>query len=364
MNKLLVLTIVGVLLCLLGWVFQPAAFYRAYLFAWLLCLGVALGSMALVMMHHLTGGAWGEAIRRPATAASMTLPLLTILFIPIAIGVTPLFPWADAHHVAEHAILQHRRPLFNTPFVLIRVFGSLALWSFWAWRLRTYSHRGERAGAFSAAGLLIYFITMSSAAMDLIASREVDWSSSTFGLVTILGQAASAIAFLVVVLAFVRAKIETRRLHDLGNLLLVFTVLWAYVSFAQYLVIWIGNSQEDNLWFVHRTRGGWVFAGMSIIVLHFAVPFAMLLFQDAKKNLRALATIAGGILLIRAVDGLWTLAPSSLTEHAGRAHGLDLLVPIGVWGGWLLIFRANLRREPEFVPSPEAADERATRPAG
>jgi hypothetical protein len=351
----------GLLICLVGLFLNADHFFRAYLWAWLFCLGAALGSMSIVMLHHLTGGEWGFLVRRPAEAAAMTLPLLLVLFIPIAFGVHHLFPWAKPDRVASEALLQHRKPLFTTAFTLIRSFVYLLIWCLWAWRLSALSLRHDDTGdpaplitvrRLSGLGFVVYFATMSLAAMDWIVSREVDWYSSTFGLLTIVGQSATGIAFLIVVLALLRRTSPMRdvitpdRVHDLGNLLLTCVVLWSYISFAQFLVIWMGNTQEDIVWFIHRTHGGWWWVSLALILLHFAAPFVLLLFQRAKRDPRALAMIAAGVLLMRAVDNLWMVAPTGPTHDPGPLYWLDFVTPFGVGGIWFAYFLWLLARHP------------------
>jgi hypothetical protein len=351
----------GMLVLAISAFFDAEHAVRAYLYAWLFCVGVALGSMSIVMLHHLTGGAWGWLVRRPAEAAAMTLPLLAVLFVPIALGIGKVYPWARADAVTSHALLKHRAALFHPSFVLLRALLYFVIWSFWAWRLRALSLRHDRDGdprtlgrlrQLSASGLLVYFVTMSLAAVDWIASREVDWYSSTFGLLVIIGQAVAAVAFLIGMLAVlserspVKEIAEPDRVHDLGNLLLTVVVLWSYVSFAQYLVIWVGNTQEDTTWYYHRAQHGWTWIGLSLIVLHFSLPFVLLLFQASKRNVRALATIAAGVLFMRLVHVLWMIAPSSLSQHPGTVSWLDFVSPLALGGVWFAAFLWLLKRHP------------------
>jgi hypothetical protein len=357
----------GLFVLLAAVFFDPMHALRAYLYAWLACLGISLGSMSILMMQYLTGGRWGMLIRRLAEAAAMTLPLLAILFIPIALGARSLFPWAQSAAIESSAILRHRQVAFTLPLVLVRCAIYFAIWIFWAWRLRTLSldydvdlnpRRLVRLRRYSAAGLVIYFATMSLAAVDWIASREVDWYSSTFGLAVVVGQAVAGVAFLILIIALVRPNASHELLHDLGNLLLTVVVLWAYIEFAQFLVIWAGNMQEDITWFYHRTHRGWGWIGMALILLHFAVPFAFLLFQDSKRSIRRLAWIAGGVLVMRVVHLLWMIAPSSMSEIPHSVQWLDLIAPLGVGGIWFAMYLWILNRH-AIVPAELGLDERA-----
>lgn len=339
--------LVAVILLAVAIAFDRTLALRGYLIGWLLALGVSGGATCWLMIHNLTGGRWGYAIRRPAAAAARAMPVVALAFVPIALGARVLFPWADAALVEASHALQHRRVAFTTPLVIGRSVLFLAVWSVLAWSVARAAP--ARAGRLSAAGLVIYFVTMSLASIDWIASREPDWYSSTFGFVTILGQAATALAFLLTVVGRPAAAADAPAAdvaHDLGNLLQTSVVLWAYVSFAQYLVIWSGNSQEDIVWFVHRTQGAWLAAGVALIVGHFGLPFVLLLFQPAKRNVRILGSIAVFVLVMRFVDTLWTIVPSSPTDVASRIRVADVLVPAAMAALWGTVFAWQLAREP------------------
>ncbi|HEY1629321.1 MAG TPA: hypothetical protein VGF52_05650 [Tepidisphaeraceae bacterium] len=334
-------------------------FFRSYLVGWFFVLGIALGAMSIVMMHHLTGGAWGLLIRRFGEAAAGTLPLLLILFIPIALGLSYLYPWARPGEVASEAVLQHRRNVFNPGFTLLRVLIYFAIWMLFAWRLRRLSLLHERNGdpailqrlaSLSAAGLVVYFITMSLASMDWVASREIHWYSSVFGFIVVIGQALSGTVFMLIMLSRLgddsplREAAQPDILQDLGNLLLTLVILWAYMALSQMLVIWMGNEQEEITWYLHRSQGFWLAIIVGLIVLHFFAPFLLLLIQGAKRNIKILGAIASGILVLRYLDVLWLIEPSSPTRIAHGLHWMDFVAPIGIGGIWLWLFLLLLRR--------------------
>jgi hypothetical protein len=358
--------VTGLAVCAVGAIFDTDAFLRAWLFGWLCILGVALGAMAWLFIHHLTGGAWGSE------AASMTLPFVLIAGLPLVFGAKHVFPWADPHHVETEALLMHRAVFFGPGMVLGRNLVFFVLWILVAWALRALSLRHDRTGEESllkrmhtvaVIGLLVYFVTMSMTAFDLIASREVEWYSSTFGVVTVLGQACSGICVLILALSqlkrqpAVAAIVTPDRVHDLGNMLLASTVLWSYVNFAQYLIIWIGNTQEDITWFYLRTKTGWGVVGVIIMLCHFGVPFVILMWQRAKRDLKNLAPIALWILVMRFIDMLWMVAPTnypshgphSFPPHTGWANWIDPFALIGLGGAWTVLFVWILSRRP-LVP--------------
>ena len=112
---------VGLLLCAIGFIVDRDQFFRSWLIAFMLFLGISLGSMALMMIQHLSGGTWG-VFRRVFEASSRTLPLMAALFIPIIAGMTSLYPWTHADLVEHDEILRHKAAYLNTGFFLARAF--------------------------------------------------------------------------------------------------------------------------------------------------------------------------------------------------------------------------------------------------
>jgi hypothetical protein len=359
--------IIALAICAIGGLFNHEQFFRSYLVGYIFALGLALGSMAIIMVNHLTGGGWGLLIRRSGEAAAGTLPLLFVMFIPIAFGLKHLYPWARPETLAANPVLKHRQPLLNPEFFLIRVLIYFAIWIFWGWRLRKLSLRhdidgdpaiAQRLAALSAGGLVIYFLTMSLAAMDWMVSREIHWYSSIFGFMVIVGQALSATTFMLIILSKLsddpplHEAAEPDLIHDLGNLFLTQVILWAYISLAQMLIIWMGNEQEEITWYLHRSQGIWLVVAVMLIVLHFFVPFLLLLIQGAKRNIKILATIAAGVLILRFIDVVWIIEPSSETRIAHSLHWMDFLAPIGIGGIWFALFLWILKRHP-LIPMGE-----------
>src|SRR4051795_4901298 len=102
----IVVGVVCAIFAIIGAMTNRPQFINSYLFAYQFILGIALGSMALVMLHHMTGGDWGYCIRRVTEASAMTLPFPTLLFIPIALNTQHLYPWANADVVHGDKILE------------------------------------------------------------------------------------------------------------------------------------------------------------------------------------------------------------------------------------------------------------------
>ena len=355
---------VWIVCCIFAWIFQRDAFYRSYLFAWLFWLGITMGSLTVVMIHHLMGGEWGFMVRRLGEHAAMTLPLLIVLFIPIIVGMHSLFVWDRADALASDPILRHKQAFLNPTFFVLRAVVYAVVWLSAAWYLRSASLRHDRNGNWSlgrrmhnvsAGGLFFYFWTMSVAAIDWFMSRDPHWFSTILGLIVVCGQAISGVCFLIVMLILLiensplKEMFREDQLNDLGNLLLTFVITWTYMAFVQLLVIWMGNKQDEIPWYVQRLSNGWWCIGLIILVLHFFVPFIVLLMREAKRRAPIMLGLCAGLLVLRAIDIFWMIAPSGddptpLLRHA--LSWMDFVFPIGLGGLWLAMFLWLLKDHP------------------
>jgi hypothetical protein len=343
---------VGAAVCLAGGVINPRQFFYSYLLAFTLWLGVTLGSLGLLMVQHLSGGAWGFVLRRQLEAAARLAPVMGLLFIPILVGVRTLYPWAQAAVVDADPVLQGKRLYLNVPFFVLRAGFYFAAWTAIGWVLSYWSlmqdERGEqplgrRMQAFSAGGLIVYVLTMTFASVDWLMSLEPHWYSTIFSLVVISGQGLSAIAVAIIVLAALArdkrmAHVATpARFHDLGNLMLMFLMVWAYVSFSQFLIIWSANLPEEIPWYTHRIGNEWQSIGLGLVVFHFAVPFALLLSRNTKRVRRRLVPVAASILIMRAVDLFWIVGPERSPAQFS-VHWLDIVLPITLGCIWVALY--------------------------
>ncbi len=353
---------IGVVALIAGLVLEKEQFFRSYLFGYTFFLGIALGAQGFYMIHVLTGGAWGFTARRILLAAMhpSTLLLMLIAFVPILFGLPDLFPWLREGAMAHSEILARKEAYLNLPFFLARAIGYFALWIFWSWRLVVYDRRLEETGDitligrmqnFSGAGLVVLMVTGTFASIDWMMSLEPEWYSTMFGGIVMVGFALSAIT-MATLLVIRFSKVEPlaslvrprpQVVHDLGNLMFGFIIVWSYVSFVQYLIIWAGNISDEAPWFIHRQSGGWEYVGLALILFHFAGPFLLLLSRKFKRRYGRLATIAWGVMIMRVVDIFWDIAPSFNHTHF-VIHWLDLAALLGVGGVFMWWYFTQLGR--------------------
>ena len=356
-HRFLIAGVVGTVACVVGVFFNSAQFYQSYLIAYLFWLGVALGCLPLLMLHHLVGGVWGFVIRRIVEAGIRTLPLMALLFLPIAFGIHHLYEWSHAEVVAADPTLQHKSLFLNVPFFLVRAAIYFGAWLVFAYLLNRWSSEQDRTGRpdlsrsfqlLSAPGILVYVLTMTFAAFDWGMSTEPHWFSTIYGLMLIAGQVLSTLAFVILVANVVARETSSEffgsdLFHDLGNLLLAFVMLWAYMSFSQFLIIWAGNLPEEISWYLRRGAHGWQWVAAGLALFHFAIPFVLLLARGNKRRREVIASIAIWVLVMRYVNDYWLIAPvfrSSILPHL-----LDFAAVVGIGGLWLTVFFAELSKQ-------------------
>jgi hypothetical protein len=341
-----------------GGIFNPQQFFRSYLMGYLFWIGLPLGAMALIMVQYLTGGAWGVVSRRPLESAMRTLPVLAVLFVPILIGIPWLYGWAHADVVAADAAVRHRQVYMNPLAFIGRAVIYFAIWLIVARLLTKWSDDEDRHGnrlhqlAFiSAPGLIVYTFTMTFASVDWAQSLVNNWSSTIWGFLFIVGQALTAMSFAIVVLALLARRapmsgvVNPRHFHDLGKLLFMFVMLWAYLAFSQLLIVWSGNLTHEIPWYLPGFKTSWSWIGGSLIYLQFLVPFLLLLSRDIKRKPAVLCSVVGIIIGMRFVDLFWIVMPS-LHPAGVQVHWLNFSLPLAIGGVWIAAYLWDLLRRP------------------
>lgn len=351
---------VAVMLALLGFFLDREEFFRSYLLGYVMWVSVAVGCVPLLMMHYLTSGPWGFALRRFLEAGAWPLPLLALLFLPLLAGLPVLYVWAQPSAVATDALLQHKQPYLNVPFFVGRTAVYLLLWAGLAWLLIRWSRRQDesdsldlraRTRRLSGPGLALYFFTASYAAVDWMMSLEPHWYSTIYGLMAVAGQLLASLALALAAALWLRHKQPLRELvtpgifYDMGNLLLGFLLFWIYVTFIQYLVIWSGNLPEEVPWVLHRIHGGWQWVLLLIILLGFVVPFGLLVSTGFKPRTQVLMVVTPLIFIMQLLNLYWLVMPA-FYPGGWQIHWLHLVVPLALGGVWLAAALRYLRQTP------------------
>jgi hypothetical protein len=329
----------------------------SYLAAFSFALSVCLGALVFLTLNYIMGSVWPVVIRRLTETVAASVAVLALLFLPVALGLSSIYEWANEGLVRgehSHRLIEHRHAYLNSGAFLIRAAVYFAIWIGVAFLLRRASLRRDADPkaptapyALSALGLPAVAFALTFASFDWIMGLDMRWSSTMFGVYYFAGGFLGAIATIIILAERVEREgalaglLRGNHYHALGRLLLGFTIFWAYIGYAQGFLVYIANKPEEVPWFIVRASEGWKPLGLTMIVGHFVVPFALLLSRALKFNAARLSAVAWWILAMHYVDHYWMVAPS-LHEEGFRPHWLDLAALVGVggavvaFGTWLL----------------------------
>ncbi|MGZ4840387.1 MAG: hypothetical protein ACXV5J_01470 [Candidatus Angelobacter sp.] len=366
-------------------------FLRSWLFSFMFWLGLTTGSLALLMLQYTSGGNWGRLGRRTWEAAAGNWWLMFLFWIPLALGVKKLFPWAriwddpsKSAQLMAHYGADKIHYYLNTPFFLVRGVLYFAGWAILYYFLKRWSVR-EEAGTttpqqfvfiqnLSGFGIVFYGLTITFASIDWTMSLYPEWWSTVWGMLFMVGQVLTTFCFTIWLFTRLSEIEPVSRifkvdyLHDFGKLMFAFVVLWAYLSFSQWLIIWSGNMLSEIRWYIMRLQHGWQYFGTILIFVHFVFPFALLLSRNTKRSRRKIVAIAFLVMFMRLVDLFWLTAPNF---YPGTGAGLNnfhlldaamyIICPIAMGGIWLFFFYLRLSKrslmpvnDPGFVEMLEA----------
>ncbi len=337
----------------------PGVFFPAYLAAYLFWLGIALGSLAALTLHYLVGGGWGFLIRRPLEAAVMTFPLLALLFLPLLLGRRTLYPWTSWAVPPPGDPLHFKARYLSLGFWLARAVVYFSFWCGLALVLNRGARRQDetvdpsptwRLQTISAPGLMLHFLLVTFAMIDWGMSIEPHWFSTIYGPMLFVGHVLSALSARAIVATLLRNVRPLSDLagpnpfHDVGNLILAFTMLWAYMAFSQYLIIWSGNLTEEIPWYLARSAGAWRYFCILLMVFHFFVPFFLLLSREFKRDPSYLWRAAALLLVMHLFNNIWLIVPAF---GGGLVTvRVAVLVAVGIGGLWVAVFVRYLRSRP------------------
>ena len=357
----------------IGFVTNAPEFYRSWLAPFVFWFLIAAGALAVLCLQYVTGGEWGVLIRRPLGAAARTIPIFLLFGLPLFFGLPHIYEWARPE--AAHDPLLQQKQWWLTPSGWgIRALIYFALWAFWAWRIRQQSLEFAKTRSpytelsrrrMAASGLLVMVMTLTLMSVDWVMSLEPKWYSSMFGIAYVVGAGLSAFAFVTFFLTTIsrteamQGILKPNHFRDLGNLMLAFTMLWAYTNFSQFLLIWYGNIKEETPYYLKRMHGGWGWMALILIVFHFFLPFFLLLMRNIKDRPSTIAVVTVIILAMRFIDIYWLVGPA----HYGEHFFISWITPfafIGIGGLWLAAFIWQLKGQ-TIIPIHETWVEEAIR---
>lgn len=336
----------GVVGSIIAWLISSQSFFQAWLFAWFYWFSIAIGCLGFFMIYRLSGGEWGKSLERIMLSGGRTIEVLALLFLPIFAGLKELYQWTSEAWMKSDPKLIHKHAYLNIPFWCVRtafyLFGLYAL----SWILTRL--REEPVRRMSAGGFIFVFLVVTFASIDWIMSLEALWYSTIYGMMILAGQGICGLAFPLLVMYFLQKytdwnpPLTDKVLKDQGSLQLTTCILWTYTAFAQWLVIWIGNTSETVTWYISRAGEHWSALAWVVVVGQFAIPFQLLLFQRFKTKAKNLAGLGLFLLLAHWLDLYWVVIPA-FHPDSFTINWMVVPTTAAIGGIWLWYFLRQLR---------------------
>lgn len=339
---------------------NPRQLGFSYLLAFMFFLSLCLGGMFLTLVHHLFDASWSVPIRRITEHLGCLSVVLAVLFIPLALLGPRIYGWMDPTFV--NPILTAKSGYLNKTFFYLRAVVIFAIWIGLSWRLRYWSLKQDQTGGaeatyklrvLAAGGIFLFALSLTMAAIDWMKSLQFQWFSTMYGVYYFGGSVWVTLATVYVLAAWLRHTgplrevVQDRTMHDIGVLLLAFTVFYAYVHFSQYLIIWSANLPEETFWYALREKGWWWGSGMVLVFGHFLAPFLLLLRIDFKLKLWVMVPLGVWAWLMHYVDMSYNvLPPLHLEEFPWRWTDLACWLFIG--GAMGTAFLRSLASHPVY----------------
>jgi hypothetical protein len=353
----------GAIATAIGFVTAPVQAAFAYLTAWTFALSIALGALIFLMIGHATAARWTVVFQRFTEAIASSLAVLAVLFVPIALSIGRLYPWAAPAGALDPEALArrtHQAAYLDPAFWTIRAAVFLVLWTVlaalvvrWGGRTARDPEAAARVRGLSAAALPAVGLTLTFAAFDWLMALTPAWYSTVFGLLYFSGGFIAQLSLVAVIARAARrvpevaASIHPSHTGALGRMMLAFLVFWAYMEFAQGVIIWMANKPDEVPWYVARGAGQWGAVFTVLVIGHFAAPLLALLSKPLKRRPTLLAGVGGWLVAMHYVDVYWLVMP--VLHRAVAPHWLDVAAPCAVLGVTAAVALARAGRRPAIA---------------
>ncbi len=316
---------IGLVLSILAYLSDPvrSAFNNIILLEFLTSVG--LGALFFVALEHLVGSVWSTPFRRVFEILSSVLLILPIVALPIYFHAHDIFHWTHADVVASDLILQQKSPYLNMTFFTIRIVGYFAIWILFYWLLSRNSKKQDESkdqkitktnAKISAIFMPVFALTITFSSIDWMMSLEPHWFSTIFGVYYFSGTVIVSLAVGTLLVVWLNEKgllvkgIIKDHYYSLGALIFAFINFWAYIAFSQYLLIWYANLPEETYWFLQRWEGSWLYFSVFFMIVHFAIPYFVMLSQPSKMDPKRLKIMSLWLAITHILDLYWIVIPT------------------------------------------------------
>jgi len=326
LNKLgFIATGIGLLIIIVSFLVdhQRAAF--DYLWLYMFITSFAIGGLALVALEYLVGATWSVPFRRVCEFLAALIPLLVVLVVPILFSMHDLYHWSH-HGVTDHdPILKAKEPYLNMNFFMIRVVFCLLVWFLFYWFFTRNSKKQDETKdpaltrsniKLSVIFAPLFFVTLTVAAIDFMMSLEPHWYSTMYGVYYFAGTIVVSLALVTFISislkekGYLSSRIQNQHFYSLGTLLFGFNIFWGYIAFSQFVLIWYADIPEETYYYLMRWKNGWQYVSIALLIVHFVIPFLLLLPRSIKTNLKILKFASVWMLFAHALDLYWLIMPT------------------------------------------------------
>jgi hypothetical protein len=361
---------------------------RAYLMGYMTIFNFCGGALAFLMVQYVSGGKWGQILRRPLEAMTRTIWLIIVMLLPVLLLGKHLYQWMafpttqsklDAYHAGlmtheQQLTAQSKVAMLNPTAAWVQaaiVLGFMAVviyllnkWSVQrdndpqAGTIASFDKWRVRFENLSGPSILFYVILMTDFVIVFVKSLDVTWYSSVYGLQFLVAQGYAVLALGILTLILlsryepIKTMFRTTEQHDMGKLMFAFVMLNIYLTFAEFLIIWSGNLPDEIPWYLHRIHGGWWVVCSLDAICHWVIPFCILLSRDIKRSKSKMIWVASFMILARLIDMWWLIEPN-FNDAAGNLHlagntGMFayITVPVAVIALWLVVYFTELMKRP------------------
>ena len=319
-----ILLVAGIVLGGIALAVDPhrSAFNLIVLFLYMASL--AAGSIFLVALEYVSGAVWSVPMRRVNEFLASLTPVVPLLALPLLFNMQEAYQWMHPGAMTLDRTLALKEPYLNFSFFVVRFVVVFAVWVLFYILITRNSMRQDVTGdlrhtvfnnRLSAVFMPVFAVTLTVVAIDWAMSLEPRWYSTIFGVYYFSGTVVASIAAATLIIVFLNERgyfpaLRRDHYYSLGALMFAFVNFWAYIAFSQFLLIWYGNLPEETFWFMKRWVHGWQYISVLLILMQFAVPYAMLLSQNSKMDPRRLKFMAIWLLVAHFVDIYWLVMPS------------------------------------------------------
>ena len=360
LNIGLAILAVGLIVGAFGLILDPVRAKFSYLLGFFFILTIGMGSLFLIALEYVVNADWSTPMRRVPEFFASTVPLFLLIAVPLFFFMHDLFHWSHTEAVESDKLLKGKEPYLNIQFFIIRVVVTFAIWSIYYFFVVRNSRKQDETKdqkltkkniVASAIFIPLFAITITFSAIDWMMSLEPHWFSTIYGVYVFSGTMLAGLAAttLAVILlkenGYMHPRLTDDSLASLGGLLFGFVNFWAYIAFSQFMLIWYANLPEETFWFIRRWEGMWASISLTLIVVHFLVPYALLLPAPAKKDPKRLKFAAVWILIAHLIDLYWLIMPQYHGEKSGFIYVLsEFGFPIASVGILIIVFYFNFKK--------------------